>query len=219
MEALRQLAEFTFENHAAERDFIRLVMIENLHDGAYMSDNEEMSGENVPAILLLEAIWPRGCAEGLFRTGLSALELHWQISTLSCFNVSNRATFSKIFGGELFGPEGQARLMRQRGIRVVRFALKGDQFAAFETRRRAQGKRRGRKPVARRLPAPPSERITSIRGCKTFFMANRILAMLLDLPRFRHIPDRNRKYCVGCDVNREGVATKTAAIFPPHSLH
>jgi AcrR family transcriptional regulator len=130
--ALRQIAEFTFENHAAQQDFIRLVMIENVHEGAHMPDTEEMSGQNVSAIRLLEDIYSRGCAAGLFRTGLSPLELHWHISALSYFNVSNRATFSKIFGSELFEPEGQARLKRHVGDSVVRFVVKSDRLKEFE---------------------------------------------------------------------------------------
>jgi AcrR family transcriptional regulator len=125
--ALRELAEFTFENHAAQQDFIRLVMIENVHEGGHMPDTEEMSGENVSAIRLLEDIYARGRALGLFREGLTAVELHWHISALSYFNVSNRATFSHIFGGELFGQEGQLRLRRHVGEMVVRFALRDQQ--------------------------------------------------------------------------------------------
>lgn len=134
--ALRQLTEFTFENHAAQEDFIRLVMIENVHAGSHMPDTAEMSGQNVSAIRLLEDIYTRGCAQGLFRTGLSALELHWHISALSYFNVSNRATFSKIFGTALFDPDGQARLKRHVGDSIVRFVLADEHVAeAGEGRR------------------------------------------------------------------------------------
>lgn len=130
--ALRHLAEFTFENHRAQQDFIRLVMIENVHEGAHMPDSDEISQQNLSAILLIEGIYTRGCDAGLFRTGLSPLELHWQISALSYFNVSNRATFSNIFGGGLFGPEGQARLKRHVGDMIVRMVVKSDHLARTE---------------------------------------------------------------------------------------
>lgn len=125
--ALRQLAEFTFENHAAQRDFIRLVMIENVHEAAHMPDATEMSGQNLSAIRLLDDIYARGREEGLFRPGLSALELHWHISALSYFNVSNRATFSQIFGGDLFSPEGQETLKRHVGDMIVGFVLRREE--------------------------------------------------------------------------------------------
>ena len=121
--ALRRLAEFTFENHPARRDFIRLVMIENVHEGAHMPQADELAGPNLSVIRLLADIYDRGLAAGLFRPGLTPLELHWQISALSYFNVANQATFSRLFGDALFTPEGQARLKRQVGETLLRFVL------------------------------------------------------------------------------------------------
>lgn len=123
VEALRKLAEFTFDHHRTSRDFIRLVMIENVHDGQHMPDATEISGQNSSAIRLLEDIYTRGCATGLFRQGLTAVELHWHISALCYFNVSNRATFSQIFGGDLFEPEGQTALRSHVGDMILRFVL------------------------------------------------------------------------------------------------
>ena len=128
-EALRRLAEFTFENHAARRDFIRLVMIENVHEGAHMPQADEMAGQNVSILRLLGDIYDRGLAAGIFRPGLTPLELHWQISALSYFNVANQATFSRIFGEALFTPDGQARLKRQVGEALLRFVLRPEAAA------------------------------------------------------------------------------------------
>lgn len=124
VEALRQLTEFTFDHHSRERDFVRLVMVENIHQGRHMSKSEMIAGQNSSAIRLLEEIYRRGCDEGLFRSGLTALELHWHISALAIFNVSNRATFSNIFGTELFEPKGQDMLRRHTGDMVLRFVMK-----------------------------------------------------------------------------------------------
>lgn len=121
--ALRTLAEFTFENHRRSKAFIRLVMIENVHEGRHMPDAVDMLGENQNAIRLLEDIYARGLEAGMFRPGLSAVELHWHISALSYFNVSNRATFSHIFGDALFGDEGQDTLRRHVGDMVLKLAL------------------------------------------------------------------------------------------------
>jgi AcrR family transcriptional regulator len=110
IEALRQLAAFTFEHHRKHPDFIRLVMIENIHNGAFMSKSEQIQKLNAGAIQKLETICQRGREAGLFRADVSALELHWHISALSFFNVSNRATFSHIFGPSLFEVSGQETL-------------------------------------------------------------------------------------------------------------
>ncbi|MEQ1956098.1 TetR/AcrR family transcriptional regulator [Mesorhizobium sp. CN2-181] len=126
VEALTLLAEFTFEHHSRHPDFIRIVMIENIHRGAYLEQSELIGLLNAGAIQKLEAICRRGREAGLFRDDVAPLELHWHISAMSFFNVSNRATFSGIFGGALFTPEGQQTLRAHLVEMVVNLALKPD---------------------------------------------------------------------------------------------
>lgn len=137
VEALRHLAEFTFDHHREHTSFIRLVMIENVHAAEHMSQSQQIAAQNSSAIRHLEDIYQRGCREGLFRRGLSALELHWHISALCYFNVSNRATFSRIFGDELFGELGQHMLRRHVGDMILRFVMR-DGVSVEERPTRAQ---------------------------------------------------------------------------------
>ena len=123
VEALSKLVEITFDHHSRNPDFIRMVMIENIHHGAYMEDSPAIRGVNAGAIEKLEQICARGREAGLFRADVSAVELHWHISALSFFNVSNRATFSSIFGGELFTAAGQATLRKQAVHAVLQLVL------------------------------------------------------------------------------------------------
>jgi AcrR family transcriptional regulator len=126
VEALKLLAEFTFDHHSRHPDFIRLVMIENIHDGTYLEQSELIRLLNAGAIQKLEAICRRGRDAGLFRDDVAPLELHWHISALSFFNVSNRATFSRIFGKALFSPEGQRTLKEHLVEMIIGLALKPD---------------------------------------------------------------------------------------------
>ncbi len=132
MTALRQLAEFTFEHHRQDPDFVRLVMIENIHGAAHMDSSEILAGQNSSVILLLEDIYQRGCDAGLFRRGLTALELHWHISALSIFNIANRATFSRIFGNDLFTERGQRMLCRHVGDMILGLVMKPGLSAEFD---------------------------------------------------------------------------------------
>lgn len=120
VEALRRLTEFTFDHHREAESFVRLVMIENIHGAQNMDRSTSIAGANSSAIRHLEDVYARGCAAGSFRTGLTALELHWHISALCYFNVSNRPTFSRIFGNVLHEPNGQERLRQQVSEGVVR---------------------------------------------------------------------------------------------------
>ncbi|MBN9067183.1 MAG: TetR/AcrR family transcriptional regulator, partial [Rhizobiales bacterium] len=107
IDALRKLVEFTFDHHQSHEEFIRMVMIENIHHGEYLDRSGVIRELNARAIDHIAEIYSRGVAEGVFREGLDPLELHWQVSALCFFNVSNRATFSKIFGRDLLKKEAR----------------------------------------------------------------------------------------------------------------
>lgn len=126
VEALRLLAEFTFDHHSRHPDFIRIVMIENVHRGEYMEKSELIRLLNAGAVQKLEAICRRGRDAGLFRDDVTPLELHWHISAMSFFNISNRATFSCIFGNDLFDLDGQQTLKKHMVEMIVGLALKRD---------------------------------------------------------------------------------------------
>lgn len=118
IEALRRLVEFTFDHHRNNAEFIRLVMIENIHDGRYMRNFDTLSRTNTVAIDQLESICEAGKAAGIFHKDVSALALHWQISAMTFFNVSNRTTFSINFGEALFSDEAQDEL-RETVVRTI----------------------------------------------------------------------------------------------------
>jgi AcrR family transcriptional regulator len=122
IEALRRLVEFTFDHHHRHEDFIRMVMIENIHHADYLEKSKVIRQLNVTAIGTIEALYERGVTEGLFRPGLDPLEL------LCFFNVSNRATFSKLFGRDLSTESAQASLKRNAVDMVLRHVVKPERL-------------------------------------------------------------------------------------------
>ena len=118
--ALRRLVEFTFDHHHRNPDFIRLVMIENIHHGSYLQQSELIRDLNSDAISQLADVLERGRAKGIFREDADPLIVHWQISAYSFFNVSNEASFSVIFGDRLTKPSGQKLLRRWVSDSVLR---------------------------------------------------------------------------------------------------
>jgi AcrR family transcriptional regulator len=121
VQALRKLTEFTFDHHRRNPNFIRLVMIENIHHGEYLRHSDLIRRLNETAILRIETIYRKGVAAGVFRDDLTPLAIHWQISALSFFNVSNRASFSLLFGEKLYSENGQSELKAQVADAVLRF--------------------------------------------------------------------------------------------------
>jgi len=123
VDALRRLVEFTFEHHNGHPDFIRMVMIENIHNGIFLERSEIIQELNATAIDSLSRIYSRGADAGVFRKGIEPLDLHWQISALCFFNVSNRPTFGRIFKKVMDSDEQQARLRDQVVDMVLRFVV------------------------------------------------------------------------------------------------
>ncbi|HWM28288.1 MAG TPA: TetR/AcrR family transcriptional regulator [Woeseiaceae bacterium] len=129
IKALARLVEFTFDHHHAHEDFIRMVMIENIHKGRYLDRSKAIRKLNASAIDHIADIYARGVKEGVFRKNLDPVELHWQISALCFFNVSNRATFSKIFGRDFGARDALAALRRNVVDMVLRFVAVRDKWS------------------------------------------------------------------------------------------
>lgn len=124
MDGLKRLVEFTFEHHHQHEDFIRMVMIENIHHGQYLERSSVVRDLNVTAIAHIRDLYERGLKDGLFRDGLDPLEIHWQISALCFFNVSNRATFSQLFSRDFGSGDMQEQLKANTVEMVLRYVAK-----------------------------------------------------------------------------------------------
>ncbi|MBM3547382.1 MAG: TetR/AcrR family transcriptional regulator [Alphaproteobacteria bacterium] len=108
-EALAKLAGFTFDYQNENQDFIRLVMVENIHNGEHLKKARALHDVNVTAIDKVKRLYQRGVAAQVFRKGLDPVDIHMTISALCFFNVSNRATFSAIFERDMGSPKALAK--------------------------------------------------------------------------------------------------------------
>jgi AcrR family transcriptional regulator len=107
-EALRQLVKVTFDYHNKHPEFVRLVMNENIHQGAHIAHLPNIKERNRTVIATLRKLIDRGVKSGVFRSDLEPIELHMTISALAFYNVSNRHTFSIIFGRDMTSPKAVA---------------------------------------------------------------------------------------------------------------
>ncbi|GLK91672.1 TetR/AcrR family transcriptional regulator [Pseudomonas turukhanskensis] len=106
-EAIRRLVEFTFDHHDRNSDFVRIVCIENIHNGANVKQSPTIRSLSHNVLNLLDETLRRGEAAGLFRPGLQAIDMHLLISSFCFYRVSNRHTFSEIFQIDL--PDEQVK--------------------------------------------------------------------------------------------------------------
>lgn len=121
--ALERLVRFTFDHHRNSPAFIRLVMIENIHRAEHLKASASIRNTNSPVIAQLTKICRRGVDEGLFRPETDPLKVHWLISALSFFNVSNQSTFTEIFGADIASDAGQDALREFVVAAVMRSVL------------------------------------------------------------------------------------------------
>jgi AcrR family transcriptional regulator len=113
--ALRTLVGFTFDYQNAHPEFVRLVMNENILNGAYIARSKAIQRLNTTVISSLESLLLRGQDEGTFRSDVDPIDLHMSISALCIFNIANRATFSTIFKRDMASP----RALNVRRAQVV----------------------------------------------------------------------------------------------------
>ena len=121
LEALAQHVRFTFDYQLANVDFIRLVMVENIHHGQHIAQLSKTQQESMGAIETLRSIVARGIAAGVMRKDLDTVDLHMSISALCFFNVANRHTFSTIFKVEMTTPAATAARRESVTDMILRF--------------------------------------------------------------------------------------------------
>jgi AcrR family transcriptional regulator len=109
-DALRELVGFTFDHHVAHPEYVRLIAIENIHEGRHLAKSRTIQELNVPAIDAVRNVLAMGVREGVFRDDVDPVDLHMSISALCFHNVSNRHSFGIIFKRDMASPAAlQAR--------------------------------------------------------------------------------------------------------------
>ncbi len=124
-DALRDVAERTFDHHESHPDFVRLVTVENMQRGKHIAGIEGIAESQRSALDALEAILVRGQADGEFRADVTALDLHILISSYCIFRMANRHTFATLFGADLLDRDRRDHLRRMLGDVVVGYARNG----------------------------------------------------------------------------------------------
>lgn len=119
VDALRRIAELTYDHHLEHENFIRLVAIENIHHGRFIAQLESLREVNAPALTLLEQLLQRGRDQGVFREGIEPLDVHLLISSYCVFQIANQYTFGHLFNTDLHTTAQRAHLRRMIGDVIV----------------------------------------------------------------------------------------------------
>lgn len=118
LEAMERLVEFRIDFYAQHPGFVALVAIENQHEGAFLRQSSVGCDRGLTNTARTRSVLERGQRAGIFRADVDPLDLHQVMVSLGIFNVSNRHTFSLIFGRDL-GSEQQLAHTRKLATDVV----------------------------------------------------------------------------------------------------
>lgn len=126
METLRAYAEDAFEKFHSNENFVRLVMAENLNEGATIRGSDAVRQRSRANLSALEKICQRGVEEGTMRSDFRAVDLYFAIIGVSFHAVSNRISTGVSLGMDL-STEEELRLRRKLvGDIACRYAAKID---------------------------------------------------------------------------------------------
>ncbi|MGW2329817.1 TetR/AcrR family transcriptional regulator [Streptomyces sp. NPDC001700] len=118
--ALRRLAEKTFDHHDTHREYVRLVVGENMLHGAYIRRSGELRTLWAPMLDIVADILRRGREQGSIREDAEPIDVQVLINSFSLFHITNQYTFDALYDYALDGPEARAHFRQMIGDVVIR---------------------------------------------------------------------------------------------------
>lgn len=118
LEAMRKVIEVTFDYHAKNPEWVRLVSIANIHYAKHILASETIASKNSAIVELMKDLLKRGIKEGVFRKDADPLNIHLLIISLCSYRVSNRHTWRVIFKRDLESAK-DAKLQKKMTVDAV----------------------------------------------------------------------------------------------------
>jgi AcrR family transcriptional regulator len=119
VEAMRKLIGFTFDYDVGHREFVRLLINENILEARFVRRSKLIKQTSSPMLDLLHDTLQRGAAAGAFRSDVDPVQFYISMAALCFFYVGNIHTLSALFERDFNRPE----LLQQRREHVIDFVL------------------------------------------------------------------------------------------------
>ena len=98
LDAIRKLAETTWDYYVANPDFLALVNQENLLRGEYLRRSGIVKRQTSQLLDMVQEVLDRGVAEGSIRPGIDPMQLNHSIAGLGFYYLNNRFTNTELYG-------------------------------------------------------------------------------------------------------------------------
>jgi len=121
VQAVRKLAELTFDRHEANPNFSRLVSHENMQRAQFITADGGFPGLDRPVIKMLQQALEQGRLEGAFRRDIDVFDVHMLISSFCFFRINNQYTFAANFGRNLVEPSRRTMYRQMIGDVVIQY--------------------------------------------------------------------------------------------------
>jgi AcrR family transcriptional regulator len=118
LEAMRKVIEVTFDYHAKNPEWVRLVSIANIHYAKHILTSNTIASKNSAIVDLMKNLLKRGVKEGVFRKSGDPLHVHLLIISLCSYRVSNRHTWRVIFKRDLEAAK-EIKLQKRMAVDAV----------------------------------------------------------------------------------------------------
>lgn len=105
MEALEKLVRFTWNYYLKNPEFLTLVNSENLHRAKHLKNSELITVVSRKYLDMTKMLLDRGVEEGVFRSGVDAMQLNITIAAIGYYYLTNRYTGAIVFEQNLMAPE------------------------------------------------------------------------------------------------------------------
>ncbi len=105
IEAIRKMMNFTWDYYIENPEFLSLVSSENLNQGQYIKQSEEINKIQKTLITTVENILEKGKKQGLFYPDIDAFQLCVNMSALGYYYLVNKYTMSVVFKRDLSDPK------------------------------------------------------------------------------------------------------------------
>lgn len=118
---MQALVEFTFDHMLTHQEFIRMMGIENIQKGRFISRSESIPQGAMPLVDSIKTLLHRGQEKGFFRLEADPIQLYVSILSLSYVHISNKHTLSITFDQDLTDQQWLAARRRHVCEMVIGF--------------------------------------------------------------------------------------------------
>jgi AcrR family transcriptional regulator len=123
-EAIRRLVAFTWNYYLEHPEFLNLLNSANLHRARHLKDSTTVRRMHSPFVATIDEVLARGRREGMFRSGVDAVQLYISIAGLAYFYLGNKHTLSAIFGRDLMAPRARSERLAHMTELVLGYLFK-----------------------------------------------------------------------------------------------